>query len=217
MDLTTIITIISIIVTIIAILIEIIKKIRLSHVKKIWFEIFNRQYYVKIKGVKEYDLFSHDLKLIKRIILEKYPKTEIRTPKKNSMIVTIKEMQAPYKISFMPNYKSTGETLKIKITLEGTIKFSYRNTKSNKKNLNILDNLFTIIEEQHQIVPKFKWFSLEAYANELNDKPFKNDFKRISCEDTNIEIDKTNNFMKINSESINNIIDCLNSNIESII
>lgn len=186
-------------------------------IKKIWFKILQKQYNVKIKGVKEYNLFSYDLKLIKSAILYKYPQTEITTPKKNSMTVLIKDMQAPYKISFLQDYNSSEDLLKVKIVLNGTIKFSYRNSNKNNKNLNMIDGIFTIIEEQNQRMPKYKWFSLEAYTSKLENKPFKESFEIITCEDTKIEIDKKNKYMKINSDSIFNIINCLNSNIIKII
>ena len=188
-----------------------------TYLKKKLFKIFNKTYNVEIMSVKKYKLFHYDLKLIKHEIHKKYTNTEIIIPKKNSIEVLIKNMQTPYKISFLPDYDHSEELLKVKIISRGAIKFHYKENNKNNKNLITIDELFTLIEEQYQIIPQYKWFSLNAHTTELNDKPLKNNFEIINCEDTKIEIDKTNKYLKINSKSINNIVDCLNSNIEKII
>lgn len=188
---------------------------RLPNIRKSLYVLFNKSFTVKIKGVKKYNSFNYDLKLIKRKIHEKYSINKINITKKNSMNIFMKNMQAPYKILFLSNYNQFEELTTVTITLEGEVKFSYNENQN--KYLNIVDELFTLIEEEFECKTSFKWFSLEAYAKELEDKPFKNNYETLNCEDTNIEIDKTNSYMKINSDSINNIINCLNSNIKKII
>lgn len=188
---------------------------RFPFIRKILFLLFNKPFNVKIKGVKEYPSFNYDLKLIKRKIYEKYQINKINIPKKNSMIILMKNMQAPYKILFLPNSHKSEETTKVIITLEGEVKFSYNSNQN--KYLNIVDELFTLIEEEYVTKTTFKWFSLEAYTRKLEDKPLQNFFETINCEDTTIEMDKVNKYMKINSDSINNITNCLNSKIEKII
>ena len=86
MDWTTTLGIIASIITIISIpTIILFYTDKLPYVKKIGHIIFNKTYNVQLKGVKEYALFSHDLKLIKTAVLGKYPIKEINTLKKNSM------------------------------------------------------------------------------------------------------------------------------------
>lgn len=184
-------------------------------IRKLLYKFFNKSFNVKIKGVKKYNSFNYDLNIIKRKIHKKYPINKINTPKKNSMNISIKNMQAPYKILFLSDNTQYKELTTITITLEGEVKFSFKENQN--KYLNIIDELFTLIEEEFDCKTSFKWFSLEAYTRKLTEKPFKTTFETIDCEDTNIEIDKTNNYMKINSDSINNIITCLNSNIKKII
>lgn len=186
-------------------------------IKKGWYLITNNQYTVKITGAKEYNPFEYDLKAIKNEIHEKYPVYKINISKKNSMNIYLKNMSAPYKILFTEYYNELDNLnhLKVTISLEGNVKCSYRD--KNNKYLNIESELFTIIEETYELTPSFKWFSLVAYTKDVTDKPFKNEIKLVNCEDTKIQIDKTNKYMKINSDSINNIISCLNSNITQII
>lgn len=186
-------------------------------IKKVWYIITNNQYNVKITGAKEYAPFEFDLKTIKNVIHEKYPVYKINLSKKNSMNVYLKNMPAPYKILFTSSYNGTNKLnlIKVAISLEGDVKCSYRD--KNNKLLNIESELFTIIEETYEITPSFKWFSLVAYTEEVTEKPFKNEIKLVKCEDTKVQIDKTSKYMKINSNSINNIITCLNRNITQII
>ena len=127
----------------------------------------------------------------------------------------MKNMQAPYKILFMSEYKQSKKLIKVKITLEGEVKFSYRLNEN--KYINVVDELFSLIEEEYLCKNTFKWFSLEAYTKKLKEKPLKNTFETINCENLSIEIDKINKYMKINSNSINNILKCLDSNIKKII
>ena len=188
---------------------------RFPSIRKILYVLFNKSFNVKIKGVKEYYPFNYDLKLIKKSIHRKYPVKEINIPKKNSMIILMKNMQAPYKILFMSEYKQSKKLIKVKITLEGEVKFSYRLNEN--KYINVVDELFSLIEEEYLCKNTFKWFSLEAYTKKLKEKPLKNTFETINCENLSIEIDKINKYMKINSNSINNILKCLDSNIKKII
>lgn len=188
---------------------------RLPGIRKILYVLFNKSFNVKIKGVKEYHSFNYDLKLIKKIIHRKYPIKEINIPKKNSMIILMKNMQAPYKILFLSEYNQSKELTKVKITLEGEVKFSYRLNEN--KYINVVDELFSLIEEEYLCKNTFKWFSFEVYTKKLEEKPLKNTFEIINCENLNIEIDKINKYMKINSNSINNVMTCLNSNIKKII
>lgn len=187
-------------------------------IKKVWHLIINDTYSAKIKGIKKYNAFNYDLKSLKMKIHKRYQVNEIKTPKKNNIIVSIKNMQATYKISFLPNYDNERklQEIEVKITLEGIVKFNYR-ANNNLKYLNTIDEMFTIIEEENEWIPIFKWFSLDAYTTELKNKPFKNDVELMKCEDTKIEIDKSNKYMRINSNSINNLITCLDSNIKKII
>ena len=186
-------------------------------IKKGWYLITNNHYNVKIIGTKEYISFEYDLKTIKKVIHEKYSVYKINLLNKNSINVYLKNMPAPYKILFTPSYNETNKLYLIKVTisLEGDVKCSYRD--KNNKYLNIESELFTIIEETYEITPSFKWFSLVAYTEDVTDKPLKKEMKLLTCEDTKIQIDKTSKYMKINSDSINNIIACLNSNIIQII
>lgn len=187
-------------------------------IKKTWHIIINDAYNTKIKGIKKYKAFNYDLKSLKIKLHNRYDIHEIKTPKKNAIIVSIKNMQTPFKILFLPNYDNEGklQEIKVKITLEGIVKFNYR-TNNNLKYLNTIDEIFTIIEEENEWIPTFKLFSLDAYTTEIKNKPFKNDVELMKCEDTKIEIDKSNKYMRINSNSINNIINCLDSNIKKII
>lgn len=188
---------------------------KLPSIRKLLYIFFNKSFNVKIKGVKKYDSFDYDLNIIKKKIHGKYSLNKINIPKKNSMSILMKNMQAPYKILFLSDFNQSKELITVVITLEGEVKFSYN--KNQNKYLNLVDELFTLIEEEFDCKISFKWFSLEAYTRKLEDKPFKNDFETLDCEDTSIEIDKTKNYMKINSDSINNILTCLNSNIKKII
>ena len=188
---------------------------KVPFIKKLLYKIFNKSLNVKIKGVKKYSSLDYNLKLIERKIYEKYSINKIEIQKKNSMIILMKHMQAPYKILFLSDFSQSEELTKVIITLEGETKFSFNSNKY--KYLNIVDELFILIEEEYIHQTTFNWFSLEVYSKDLEDKPLKNSFETIDCEDTTIEIDKTNKYIKINSDSINNIINCLNSNIEKII
>lgn len=190
---------------------------KLPSIKKILYKIFNKTYFAKINASKEYTLEKYNLKPIKMKIHEKYDINKINLPKKNSMIISIKNMQSPYKILFLRDLNDSTNIMKVNINLEGEVKFTYRNSDNNKEYLNIVDELFTIIEEEFKVTPEFKWYSLNIHTEKLKNKPFKDSFEIINCKDTKIEIDKTTKFMKINSDSINNLIYCLNSNIKKII
>lgn len=190
---------------------------RLPIIKKNLYKLLNKTYFAKINASKEYQLSKYNLTQIKMKIHKKYDINKINIPKKNSMIISIKNMESSCKILFLKDFKENNETVKVNISLEGEVKFTYRNSNNNAKYLNIIDELFTIIEEESKITPQFKWYSLNIHTEELENKPFTDSYKIITCENTKIEIDETEKFMRINSDSIHNIMYCLNSNIEKII
>lgn len=195
-------------------------------VKRIYFWIINKKYKVQLMGVKKYKSFDPDMEKIKKEILKKYiPIREISIGE-NYFTVLIENMQAPYKIVISPEIDPNTENefietiieTVVNITLEGSINFGYKTTDENDKFLNVMDDLFDIIECIENEKPNYSLFSIKADGkNEFEKQPFIDEYSIEECEDTKIEIDKSLNQLKINSDSIKNIYKCLKKNISKIL
>ena len=189
-------------------------------IKKFWYVLSNKTYAVQINSIKKYESFQYDLKHIKKAIHSKnFSVDKINIPNRNSMIIHIKHMQSNYKILFTEDYDKINETgtMEVRIILEGTVRFNYRSSNGNIEYLNTLSDLFSTIENVFDIRPTFTLFILSAYTSEINIKPLSTNIEIEKYKNCNIEIDKATKYIKISSDSINNIFPCLNSNIQKII
>ena len=186
----------------------------LPQIKIIVYILLHKTFKIRIKGIKEYRLECYDIKDIENQIRKKFRKVNKISGGNNYIIVLIEDMSAPYKILILDESYDVENKYNIRISLEGAIDISYYMSEDNFKYLDVLDKLFELIEERYSLRSCYKLFTLEAIVNE---KFLSKDIKLNECEDTNVEIDSNNKFLRINSNSINNIYKCLKKNIKYII
>lgn len=184
------------------------------YLKRIWVWIINKPYKLRVFGFKTYDLTTINLETIKKQIYDEYDYVKLISEKKNSLIILIDDMQAPYEILISNDDNET----QIKITLIGNVKLKYRFSEENEKIFNTLNELFEIIEIIINKKHNYSLYSLEAdFKNNFKKKPFTTEHLKEKCENTKVNLDRNSKFIKINSKSKDNLSRCLKKNIHKII
>lgn len=207
------------ILTIMDVIYSILKK-KTPYFKRLFAWVTNKKYKIQLMGIKKYSNFELDMGEIKNELFNKYSKVNVMSEKENSLIILIENMQAPYEILI---YNDEGEenvktNLIVRIVLIGSVEFRYRESDDYNKFFIVLDNLFDIIEHIMNQKPNYSFFTLQAdIKNEFRGKPFISENIRDECEDTKLNIDKTVNYIKINSKSKDNLYKCLKKNIHKVL
>ncbi len=164
-------------------ILELWKKIPSKYIKIAKYYVLNKKVKVKFKSVKHYS--SLDLNLINTKELKNILKSKLNNKQivlegrqlhgKNYVQISIKDSQAPYFISFQPLVTYEGdetieEGTEIKIELNGTIEFVYREEVDNKEYLELVEDLFEIIEEKYDIKPSFQDYHFRSTLSDFNEK-----------------------------------------------
>lgn len=171
------------IITIIGAIYALWKKLPSKYIKIAKYYILNKKIKVKFKSIKHYPSLNPDsinTKDLKEIIKSKLKNKRIdlegrQLYGKNYIQISIKDSQAPYFISFNPLVSYEGEEVieegtEIIIELKGTIEFVYREEVDNKEYLELVQDLFDIIEEKYDIKPSFKDYQLRSTLSDFNEK-----------------------------------------------
>ncbi|WP_424355399.1 hypothetical protein [Methanobacterium sp. MBAC-LM] len=171
------------VITIIGAILEAWKKIPSKYIKIAKYYILNKKVKVKFKSVKHYPSLnsnSINTKELKTILKSKLNRDQIELEGhqlygKNYIQLLVKDSQAPYFISFQPLVTYEGDEVieegtEIKIELKGTIEFVYREEVDNKEYLELVENLFEIIEEKYDIKPSFKDYQFRSTLSDFNEK-----------------------------------------------
>jgi len=174
---------ISSIIGICGLILEIWKKIPSKYGRIAKYYLINKKVKVKFKSVKHYP--SLDTDLIKTKELKNYFKSKLQNKQlelegqqlygKNYILLSLKDSQAPYFISFNPLITYEGEETiedgtEIKIELKGTIEFVYREEVDNKEYLEVVEDLFQIIEDKYDIKPSFQDYQFRSTLSDFNEK-----------------------------------------------
>ncbi|MBZ9570554.1 hypothetical protein KQY27_03215 [Methanobrevibacter sp. TMH8] len=182
----------------------------------------NEEYKVQLTGRKKYHLFEPNMKQLKTEIRKKYNGIGRDSTKgDNWLVVLIQDMQAPFKITIldeqdMDDFHAVPTECMVTITLQGSVNFKYRDSFENKKFINIMNDLFKIIEKMENKVPIIESYLIKAtFDDGFKREPFISSVKIDKCEDTKVEIKKK--IISINSQSSNNLYKCLKKNIFKII
>lgn len=159
-------TVIGFLITAISLIMQIWKEIPTKYAKKFYYFLFNKKIKIKIKSIKKYPELKIDLvdtnKLKKVIEGDFKDKTLVlegfQIVGSNYLELYFKNTQAPYFIQFQPiisyeGEKTIEEGIEIIIELKGIIEFFYREDMDNLKYLEIIEDLFDIIEKEYEIKP----------------------------------------------------------------
>lgn len=202
-------------------------KNKTPYIKRILAWITNKKYKVQLRGIKKYSTKSIDINTIKKLLFEEFGQINIVSQKTNSLVVLIENMQAPYEIFITTNegeidiedeYQEEHIENIVDIALMGSIEFRYRESDNNDIYFNILNKLFDIIEHTIDKKPAYSFFTLQAdLENNFKKRPFITEHDKDECEDTNLDIDKSAKFIKINSKTKDNLYKCLKKNIYKVL
>lgn len=202
-------------------------KNKTPYIKRILAWITNKKYKVQLRCIKKYSTKSIDINTIKKLLFEEFDQINIVSQKTNSLVVLIENMQAPYEILITTNegemdneYEYLEEHIEniVDIALMGSIEFRYRESDDNDIYFNILNKLFDIIEHTIDKKPSYSFFTLQAdLENNFKKRPFITEHDKDECEDTNLDIDKSAKFIKINSKTKDNLYKCLKKNIYKVL
>ena len=161
-----------------------------------------------MRGVKKYSVNQISIKDFKEELFNNhYSHLKIISEKNNSIMVLIDAMQAPYEILITLD---EDESIIVSIALMGSINFRFRDEDSNIKYIHVLNSFFEIIEEIINQKAFYSFFTLQAdVKNEFNKRPFITEIVKDECEDTILDIDRSTNYIKINSKNKDNLYYCL--------
>lgn len=195
-------------------------KNKTPYIKRIYAWVTNKKYKVQLRGIKKYSIESIDINSIKELLFKEFNQINIISQKTNLLVVLIENMQAPYEIliindegEYDVNNKLRTENI-VDIALIGSIEFRYRESDDNDYYFNTLNKLFDIIERIINEKPTYSFFTLQAdLKNNFKEIPFITEHDKEECEDTKIDIDKSTEFIKINSKTKDNLYKCLKKNI----
>ena len=191
-------------------------KHRTPYIKRIYAWFKNSSYKVQMRGVKKYSINQINIKDFKRELFNnRYSHLKIISEKNNSIMVLIDAMQAPYEILITLD---DNECIIVNVALMGSINFRFRDENSNIKYINVLNSFFDIIEQIINQKEIYSFFTFQAdVKNEFNKRPFITEIVKDECEDTVLDIDRSTNYIKINSKHKDNLYYCLKKNIYKVL
>ena len=225
MDWITAISIIGSIAGIVGLVLQIWKEIPYTYAKKIYYFLWNKKIKVKIKSMKKYpslDISSINTKELKQIIEKKFRAKQLQfqgyqLSGNNYIELYIKNTQAPYFIQFQPiisyeGEKTIEEGTEIIIELKGIVEFVYREDIDNMKYLEIIEDLFEVVEEKYEIKPNY---TDHMFKSTLSD--FQETWDKLKTKESDgIKITIGNKVLDIHSKKISPIYRSYKKNISSV-
>ena len=214
------------IITAAGFILQLYDKIPEKYLKKLYYFLWNKEFKVKMKSLKKYPSLTLNqintdelVNTIKKEFKEKdrqFEGPQLRG--KNYIELFLRDMQAPFFIAFKPSFsiddhgKEIQEGIDTTIDLKGTIKFLYRDDLDNKKYLNIMEDIFEIMEETYHVKSNFVNYEL---ISTLTD--FKEDWKTIQTkeEENDTKIKIGNNILGIYSKKPYSLYDFYKKNVSS--
>ena len=191
------------------------------YIKRLYSWIRNTPYKVQMMGVKKYRINNIPIRNIEDRLFKEYSKVKIISRKENALVVLIENMQAPYEILITTDegeLENSKYNNVVQIDLVGSVEFKYRGSDENERFLNVLNNIFEIIEHSINEKPIYSFFTLQAdLKNDFKRVPFITEHDKDKCEDTKLDIDKSSKYIKINSKTKDNLYKCLKKNIYKVL
>lgn len=205
-------------------ILEIHDRIPRKYLKKAWYWVSNKKVKVKLKSIKKYPSLNcssikiKDLKKrVEKSLKQKQIKFEGHQFYGKNYIEFSFEDKLPYLITFEPSVSFEGEeTIEdgtiVTITIRGTLEFVYREDLDNRSYLDIIEDLFKIIEDYYDVKSSFEDHRLRSTFSNFEDTGMELKTK----EKNGIRVTISKKILTINSTRISSVYGQYKKNISAI-